>query len=86
MGYPEGTFFAEGCDEAVLRLILIQMAIGEGMTYLEYISGKAFRLIHNKHDAVLNDHFLSPLGTDTPYTYKDIDEQIKRLIEKYEGG
>lgn len=72
--------------ERQLRLIHIHMTIGEGMTYLEYISGKAFRLIHNKHDAVLNDHFLSPLGIDTPYTYKDIDAQIKRLINLYHDG
>ena len=56
------------------------------MTYLEHISRKAFRLIHNKHDAALNDHFLSPLGIDTPYTYKEIDEQIRRLIDLYQDG
>lgn len=56
------------------------------MTYLEHISGKAFRLIHNKHNAVLSDHFLSPLGINTPYTYKDIDEQIRHLINLYQDG
>ena len=56
------------------------------MTYLEHISRKAFRLIHNKHDAVLNDHFLSPLGINAPYAYKDIDEQISRLINLYQNG
>ena len=56
------------------------------MTYLEHVSQKAFRLIHNKHNAVLNEHFLLPLGINTPYTYKDIDEQIKRLINLYQDG
>lgn len=56
------------------------------MTYLEHISRKAFRLIHNKHDAALREHFLSPLGIDTPYTYKDVDEQIRRLIDLYQDG
>lgn len=56
------------------------------MTYLEYISRKFSRLIHNKHNDVLNGHVLLPLGIDVPYTYKDIEEQILRLITLYQDG
>ena len=69
-----------------LKPILIRKTMGDSMTYLEYISRKAFRLINNKHDSFLNDHFLSPLGIGVPYTYMDIDNQIKRLMNLYQDG